>query len=255
MKKLTNAGSAALLLASVAFVAALGGVLLEPIGYFIHDIVYGKDVGVFSGRSWYTFFTGYDKHIIIFLVSLAALCICISARRQRRIGAEAGALLSFASFGTLIASITTVASGSEGGTLEYTWATVLVPGLEEEMVQADRVMAVLYYVLPITASGLMLILGLILLVRAEVSSFFVACPTNEGILSSSSTKEAAELIEKAEKKAEYAILNENAEIPAAEGLTVPEPAEEPEQEAVSQPEAEQVSGTKEKHKKLKKPKK
>lgn len=188
-KKLTNAGSVAVLLSLLGFIAALGGMLLEPVGYFVHNIQFGKDVGLFSGKVWYSYFTGYDKHIIVFLLALAAMFICFASRRHRRIGAEVGSLLTFVSFGTLLASVTTTASGSDGGTLEYTWATVLIPGLDPDMVTFDKVLAVLYYVLPITASGILLILGMLLWIRADVSSFSVECPRNDLLLSSSSPAE------------------------------------------------------------------
>ena len=78
IKKLTNAGSVAALLSVVAFIAALGGMLLEPVGYIVHNSEFGKDVGLFSGKQWYSFFTGYDKHITVFLLALAAMLICFS---------------------------------------------------------------------------------------------------------------------------------------------------------------------------------
>ena len=188
-KKLTNAGSVATLMASVAFAAALGGILLEPIGYFVHLEMFGKDVGLFSGKAWYSFFTGYDKHIIIFLLSIGAMFICFEGRKRRRIGSDAGALITLVSFGLLLASLTSAASSSDGGTMEYTWATLLIPMLDTDMIEFDQVLAVLYYVLPIAASGLMMILGLFLWMRADVSSFWVECPRNDKLLSSSTPAE------------------------------------------------------------------
>ena len=217
-KKLTNAGSVAVLLSLLGFIAALGGMLLEPVGYFVHNIEFGKDVGLFSGKVWYSYFTGYDKHIIVFLLATAAMFICFAARKHRRIGAEVGSLLTFVSFGTLLASVTTTASGSDGGTLEYTWATVLIPGLDPDMVNFDKVLAVLYYVLPITASGILLILGLLLWIRADVSSFSVECPRNDLLLSSSTP---------AEKPAPEETAAAIAAVTGAAAAAVEAPKEEP----------------------------
>ena len=260
-KKLTNAGSVATLTVSLAFLAALGGMLLEPVGYLVHLSQFDKDVGLFSGKIWHSYFTGYDKHIIVFLLALCSLFVCFFARKRRRLGLESGAFITFVSFGCLLAAITSAASSSDGGTMEYTWATVLISSLDPDMVEFDRVMAVLYYALPIIASGLLLVLGLLLWIRAEVSSYSVECPRNEMLLSSSKPaeqpprKDIEEAIEAVvgEKPAEApapepvkeeketlsdfgGILKESEPEPAPEPAPEPEPKPEPEPEEPPAPE-------------------
>ena len=94
-KRLCDAGTGSVLLCVFAFLFAGVSLLLEPVGYAVHNSKFDLDIGLFSGSPWYNYMIAYDKPIIITMIAFAAMLICIRNRSRKKLGAEFGIMLTF----------------------------------------------------------------------------------------------------------------------------------------------------------------
>ncbi len=256
-KKLAASGGAAITFSLLAFLAAGIGMLLEPFGYMAHNVAWSVDIGVFSGKQWYTYFTAYNLHMIIFAASLLVMIFCFTAFRRRRLGAELGALVTVTSAMTLCYSIVLIVSGADRGILSQTWAILLVRNLNKNMRLFDETLAQLYYALPVISSLMLFITGIIIWARALMSKHTVETPklVREGpSAEKNEAPEEAKPVESEASKPEPPIIapaapaavNEGGHQPSAEKnepAPLPEkpkaePAPEPEPEPETKPEPE-----------------
>ncbi|MBR4621941.1 MAG: zinc-ribbon domain-containing protein [Ruminococcus sp.] len=247
-KKLSDAGTGSVLLCVFAFVFALCSLLLEPVGYLVHSSNFDKDVGLFSGSPWYNYAIAYDKHIIIFVLSFAAMLICGKNRSRKKLGAELGIVMTFSSAALVAISSTALLSAYDNGLLSKTYAVINNSGLSQDFKDFDRFMAMLYYLLPLLSSSLLLIAGIMIWGRCGTEDFKVKCPVVTRVVESL-TEEAdkpaetaptfeysqPEIIDDRQKPREYDHASEIA--PGAELLQqpVPEPASEPMFEPIPEP--------------------
>ena len=177
-KKLASSGPAAMLFSIFAFAAAGLGILLEPIGYIIHNSIWDVDIGVFSGRQWYTYFTAYDRHLVIFTLSFFVMLFTCGALRKKKLGADLGIIVTALSLLMCFLSIVLISGSADRGIIQDTWSSVIVRDIDKNMRRFDEKLAQLYYVLPLISSGLMFITGITVWIRAAISKHIVETPKN-----------------------------------------------------------------------------
>ncbi|MBR1764372.1 MAG: zinc-ribbon domain-containing protein [Ruminococcus sp.] len=175
-KKLCDAGIGSVLLCVFAFVFGGAALLLEPIGYGVHSSKFDIDIGLFSGKPWYNYMIAYDKHIIITLIAFAAMLICIRNRSRKKIGAELGIMVTFSALALCLISAMALLSAYDNGLLSKSYAILNSTDISQDFKDFDRFMAMLYYLLPLLASSLLFIAGLLLWGRCATEEFKVKCP-------------------------------------------------------------------------------
>ena len=231
-KKLAASGGVAAVFAVLAFLAGGLGMLLEPIGYIVHNVEWHIDIGLFSGRTWYTYFTGYERHIVTFAMSIVVMIVIVGGAKRKKLGTDIGALVTVTAFLLCVTGHILFFSTSDRGTLNYTWATLLLDNIEQDMKKFDEVLSVFYYVLPIVSAGLMFLSGLIVWVKAGRSSHSIPCglPDENIILD----VDAMRAEQQKETAAETPSVDEKAspvvsvkETPSLAPKTEPEPEPEP----------------------------
>ena len=175
-KRLCDAGTGSVLLCVFAFLFAGVSLLLEPIGYAVHNSKFDLDIGLFSGSPWYNYMIAYDKHIIITLIAFAAMLICIRNRSRKKLGAELGIMLTFSALACCLISSMALLSAYDNGLLSKSYAVLNSSDISQDFRDFDRFMAMLYYLLPTLGAALLFIAGLMLWGRSATEEFKVKCP-------------------------------------------------------------------------------
>ncbi len=159
-KKLTNANGIIRVFSIIALVVSLIGVLLEPLGKLIYNMIFSNKIDYLLVKTFKTYIVSSQYSIIFLVMSIVLMVAAFSSKRKKNIGQGFGSLYVLVPVVACIAPFIDMIDYFNSGVHKY-----YSNGADN--LKFRDLCVILVYILPICAAVLFLLCGLMLVIKAS----------------------------------------------------------------------------------------
>ena len=159
-KKLTNANGAVRFFSILAFIIGLIGVLLEPLGKLLYNMIFDKKIDNLLVKGFKQYINASQYSIIFFVMTIILMVAAFSSKHKKNIGQGFGSLFVLVPLITSIVPIMDMIDYLKSSTFEY-----YMKGADNLRFRGIAILMV--YVLALSAALLLVLSGLILVCKAS----------------------------------------------------------------------------------------
>ena len=162
-KKLTNANGAVRVFSIIALILSFMGVMLEPLGKLLYNMIFKNDVKhllISSTDSFKSYVFMSEYSIIFFVMTIVLMVAAFSSKHKKNIGQGFGSLFVLVPIVTSIVPLTNMIDYLKSRSFEYAMKG-------SNNIQFRAISTLLVYLLPVCTATLLVICGLILVSKAS----------------------------------------------------------------------------------------